>query len=161
MKWAAELIAGFDNASIDKVQDGAYLLNPDYEVNKEEPVFITAEDLEVSTDEIPGYEVANKGSLTVALDITITDDLKKEGNAREFVNKIQNIRKESNFELTDRIIVTVLQNEIVQSSLNQYKDYICAEILADSLVFLPVLNNGTEIEVNDSILIINVVKKEE
>jgi isoleucyl-tRNA synthetase len=161
MKWAAELIAGFDNAAIDKVQDGAYLLNPDYEVNKEEPVFITAEDLEVSTDEIPGYEVANKGSLTVALDITITDDLKKEGNAREFVNKIQNIRKESNFELTDRIIVTVLQNEIVQSSLNQYKDYICAEILADSLVFLPVLNNGTEIEVNDSILIINVVKKEE
>ena len=161
MKWAAELIAGFDNAAIDKVQDGAYLLNPDYEVNKEEPVFITAEDLEVSTDEIPGYEVANKGSLTVALDITITDDLKKEGNAREFVNKIQNIRKESNFELTDRIIVTVLQNEIVQSSLNQYKDYICAEILADSIDFLPVLNNGTEIEVNDSILIINVVKKEE
>ncbi len=161
MKWAAELIAGFDNAAIDKVQDGAYLLNPDYEVNKEEPVFITAEDLEVSTDEIPGYEVANKGSLTVALDITITDDLKKEGNAREFVNKIQNIRKESNFELTDRIIVTVLQNEIVQSSLNQYKDYICAEILADSIAFLPVLNNGTEIEVNNSILIINVVKKEE
>ncbi|WP_301924441.1 isoleucine--tRNA ligase [Ferruginibacter sp.] len=161
MKWAAELIAGFDNAAIDKVQDGAYLLNPDYEVNKEEPVFITAEDLEVSTDEIPGYEVANKGSLTVALDITITDDLKKEGNAREFVNKIQNIRKESNFELTDRIIVTVLQNEIVQSSLNQYKDYICAEILADSIDFLPVLNNGTEIEINDSILIINVVKKEE
>ncbi|MBC7629218.1 isoleucine--tRNA ligase [Ferruginibacter sp.] len=161
MKWAAELIAAFDNAAIDKVQDGPYLLNPDYEVNKEEPVFITAEDLEVSTDEIPGYEVANKGSLTVALDITITDDLKKEGNAREFVNKIQNIRKESNFELTDRIIVTVLQNEIVQSSLNQYKDYICAEILADSIAFLPVLNNGTEIEVNNSILIINVVKKEE
>ena len=161
MKWAAELIAGFDNAEIDKVQDGQYLLNPDYETKKEEPVFITAEDLEVSTDEIPGYEVANKGSLTVALDITISNDLKKEGNAREFVNKIQNIRKESNFELTDRINVTVLQNEILQSSLNQYKDYICAEILADSLAFLPELNNGTEIEVNDSILIINVVKKEE
>jgi isoleucyl-tRNA synthetase len=161
MKWAAEAIAKFDNTTIDKVQEGAYLLNPDYAAKAEEPVFITAEDLEVSTDEIPGYEVANKGSLTVALDITISDELKKEGNAREFVNKIQNIRKDSNFELTDRINVILLENAILQPSLIQYKDYICAEILADSLAFLPVLNDGTEIEVNDAILIVNVVKKEE
>ena len=161
MKWAAEAIAKFDNATIDNVQEGDYLLNPEYESNAEEPIFINAEDLEVSTDEIAGYEVANKGSLTVALDITISEELKKEGNAREFINKIQNIRKESNFELTDRIIVTVLENEILQPSLNQYKDYICAEILADSFTFLPVLNNGTEIEVNDAILIVNVVKQGE
>ncbi len=159
MKWAAELIGGFNNAVIDTIQEVPYLLNPDYIVNNEEAIFITTEDLEISTDEIPGYEVANKGSLTVALDITITDELKKEGNAREFVNKIQNIRKDNNFELTDRINVTVLQNEILQSSLNQFKDYICAEILADSLAFVPQLNNGTEIEVNDAILIVNVVKK--
>ena len=159
MKWAAELIGGFNNAAIDTIQEGPYLLNPDYESNNEEAIFITTEDLEISTDEIPGYEVANKGSLTVALDITITEELKKEGNAREFVNKIQNIRKDNNFDLTDRINVTVLQNEILQSSLNQYKDYICAEILADSLAFLPQLNNGTEIEVNGAILIVNVVKK--
>jgi len=162
MKWAAETIAKFDNAVIDKVQEGGdYLLNADYVLKIEEPIFITAEDLEVSTDEIPGYEVANKGSLTVALDIIISEELRKEGNASEFVNKIQNIRKENNFELTDRIIVSLLENPILQPSLNEYKDYICAEILADSLAFLPVLTNGTEIEVNGAVLIVNVVKKEE
>ena len=161
MKWVAEAIAKFDNATIDKVLEGEYLLNPDYLSKTEEPVFISAEDLEVFTDEIPGYEVANKGSLTVALDITITDELKKEGNAREFVNKIQSIRKDSNFELTDRINVTLLENAILQPSLIQYKDYICAEILADTLAFMPVLNNGIEIEVNETILIVTVVKQVE
>ena len=161
MKQVAEAIDKFDNATIDKVLAGEYLLNPAYRLNGEEAIFIHAEDLEISTDEIPGYEVINKGSLTVALDVTISEELKKEGNAREFVNKIQNIRKDSNFELTDRIIVTVLENEILQFSLNQYKDYICAEILADSFTFIPVLNNGTEIEVNDNLLIVNVVKQGE
>jgi isoleucyl-tRNA synthetase len=134
-------------------------LNPGYDKNSEEPVFITAEDLEVSTDEIPGYEVAVKGSLTVALDITITDDLKKEGDAREFVNRIQNIRKDSGFNLTDRVVVIVSENGELQPSLIQYKDYICAEILADSLDFLPTITVGTEIEVNNVILKVNVLKK--
>ena len=159
MKWAAEEIAAFDNTVIDKILDGEYLLNPDFEKNAEEPITITAEDLEISTDEIPGYEVAVKGSLTVALDITITDDLKKEGDAREFVNRIQGIRKDSGFNLTDRIEVTVSENGRLQPSLIQYKDYICAEILADSLAFLPILNNGIEIEVNDVSLNVNVLKK--
>ncbi|MBL7701755.1 MAG: isoleucine--tRNA ligase [Ferruginibacter sp.] len=158
MKWAAEQIADFDNAMIDKVLESEYLLNPDHKP-EEEPVIITAEDLEVSTDEIPGYEVAVKGSLTVALDITITDTLKKEGDAREFVNRVQNLRKDSGFNLTDRIDVTVSENAALQPSLIEYKDYICAEILADSLAFLPSINNGTEIEVNDAILHVNVLKK--
>ncbi|MES2429877.1 MAG: isoleucine--tRNA ligase [Bacteroidota bacterium] len=159
MKWAAEEIAKFDNATIDKVQEGSYLLNPNYQAEGVEPIYITSEDLEITTDEIPGYEVANKGNLTVALDITITDDLKKEGDAREFVNKVQNVRKDNKFELTDKIIVEVLENQGVQASLIEFKDYICREILADSLVFLPVLTNGTEIEVNDVILNVNVYKK--
>ena len=159
MKWAAEQIAAFDNTTIDKVLENEYLLNPGYQSAGEEPIMITAEDLEVSTDEIPGYEVAVKGQLTVALDITITDDLKKEGDAREFVNRIQNIRKDNGFNLTDRIDVSVLENGGLQASLIQYKDYICAEILADSLAFLPVLDTGTEIEVNDILLKVNVLKK--
>ena len=159
MKWAAEIIVKFENSTIDKVQEGPYLLNINYLLNNEEPVYITADDLEISTDEIQGYEVANKGSLTVALDIIITDELKKEGNAREFINRIQNIRKESNFELTDRINVYVCAGEILQNSLNQYKDYICAEILADSLDFFTVLENGFEIEVNSVNLIVKVFKK--
>ena len=159
MKWAAEQIAGFDNTTIDKVLENEYILNPGYAAAGEEPISITSEDLEVSTDEIPGYEVAVKGQLTVALDITITGDLKKEGDAREFVNRIQNIRKDSNFNLTDRVDVQVLENGGLQPSLIQYKDYICAEILADSLAFLPVLDTGTEIEVNDISLKVNVLKK--
>ncbi|MBK8784931.1 MAG: isoleucine--tRNA ligase [Chitinophagaceae bacterium] len=159
MKWAAEQIAAFDNATIDKVLESEYLLNPDHAITGDEPVYITAEDMEVATDEIPGYEVAVKGSLTVALDITITDDLKKEGDAREFVNRVQNIRKDSGFNLTDRIDVTVSENAALQPSIIQYKDYICAEILADSLAFTPAINNGIEIEVNDAILQVNVLKK--
>ncbi|MEO6733787.1 MAG: isoleucine--tRNA ligase [Ferruginibacter sp.] len=161
MKWAAEQISKFSNITIDKVLEGEYLLNPGYLAKEEEPIYITSEDLEVSTDEIAGYEVANKGALTVALDITITGNLKNEGDAREFVNKIQGIRKDSGFELTDRINVSVLENAGMQLSLNQYKDYICAEILADSLAFYPFLSEGTEIEVNDAILKVNVLKKAE
>ncbi len=159
MKWAADEISKFSNITIGKVLEGEYVLNPDYILKNEVPIIINSEDLEVSTDEITGYEVANKGSLTVALDITITDNLKKEGDAREFVNKIQNIRKDSGFELTDRINVSVLENAGIQLSLVQYKDYICAEILADSLAFYPVLNEGTEIEVNNAILKVHVLKK--
>ncbi|MFM6924539.1 MAG: class I tRNA ligase family protein, partial [Ferruginibacter sp.] len=159
MKWAAEQIAAFDNATIDKVLDGEFILNPGYKDLGEEPVIIGAEDLEIATNEIPGYEIAVKGSLTVALDITITDDLKKEGDAREFVNRIQNISKDSGFNLADRIDVTVSENAVLQPSIIQYKEYICAEILADSLAFLPAINNGIEIEVNDAILTVNVLKK--
>ena len=158
MKWAADEISKFNNITIDKVLAGDFLLNPDHIQTKEDPIIINSEDLEVTTDEIKGYELASKGSLTVALDITITEELKKEGDAREFINKIQNIRKDSGFELTDRINVAVLENAGVQLSLIQYKDYICAEILADSLAFYPVLNQGVEIEVNDAILKVNVLK---
>ena len=161
MKWAADEISKFNNTTIDKVIEGEYLLNPDYKSKNEEPIVITSEDLEIATDEITGYEVASKGSLTVALDITITINLKKEGDAREFVNKIQNIRKDSGFDLTDRINVSVLENAGMQLSLNQYKDYICAEILADSLAFYPVLDEGALIEVNNAILKVNVLKKAE
>ncbi|WP_462222250.1 class I tRNA ligase family protein, partial [Ferruginibacter sp.] len=159
MKWAAEEIVKFDNATIDKVQEGNFLLNTDYTAKGEEPIYISAEDMEVSTDEIPGFEVASKGSLTVALDITISDTLKKEGEAREFVNRIQTIRKESGFNLTDRIIVKVSANEGLEASFNEYKTYICAEILADSLEFLPEINDGNAIEINEAIINVNVIKK--
>ncbi|MDB5201636.1 MAG: isoleucine-tRNA ligase [Ferruginibacter sp.] len=159
MKWAAGEIEKFDNKQIEKVQEGNYTLNPDEVAKGEEPVLISAEDLEIITDAIPGYEIAGKGSLTVALDITISENLQNEGNAREFVNRIQNIRKESGFELTDRILVTVKQNADLQPSLIQFKDYICREILADTLEFVPELIDGTPIEVNDASLTVNVFKK--
>lgn len=159
MKWAASEIEKFDNASIEKVMQGDFILNEDLVKNGEEPIIISAEDIEVISDEIPGYEIATKGLLTVALDITISQVLQNEGNAREFVNRIQNIRKESGFELTDRILVTIVENHELQSSLMEFKDYICREILAESIEFTPAITGGTTIDVNEISLIVNVNKK--
>ncbi len=117
------------------------------------------EDYEITVEDIPGWSVATRGSLTVALDISLTPGLKKEGDAREFVNRVQNIRKESGFELTDRIFVDVLDNSEIKPSLIEFKNYICAEILADKLEFVPEISDGTEIEVNDISLKVFVTKK--
>jgi isoleucyl-tRNA synthetase len=124
-----------------------------------EPVMLQITDVEISSEDIPGWTVANKGSLTVALDVTITPELEAEGNAREFVNRIQKIRKDSNFDLTDRIEVTASAVGELKDSLAQYKAYICAEILADKLEFLPEIQAGTEIEINDVSLNVIVLKK--
>ncbi|MEO6667957.1 MAG: isoleucine--tRNA ligase [Ferruginibacter sp.] len=162
MKWAAAEIEKFDNATIEKVQQADYILNAGKVASGDAPIVIGMEDIEIITDEIPGYEIAGKGSLTVALDISITEVLQNEGNAREFVNRIQNIRKDNNFELTDRIKVTVSENAKLQSSLIEFKDYICREILADSLEFVPQISNGsTQIEVNAVSLTVNISKKSE
>ena len=155
MKWAADEIAKFTNDQINQLDTEDILLQS----TDNETIGINKEDIEVVTDEIPGFEIASKGSLTVALDINISDNLKKEGNAREFINKIQNIRKDQNFEIADRIIVEVEVNDIMEMSLNEYKAYICGEILADSLEFKPTLSEGVDIEVNEAILKVNVLKK--
>jgi isoleucyl-tRNA synthetase len=159
MKWAADRIAGFGNAEVEKLLAGPLVLDAAVTSDDGQPIAITAEDVEVSTDAIPGYEVATKGSLTVALDITITDHLKKEGDAREFVNRVQGLRKDAGFALTDRIGVKVSENQGLRASLTEFNTYICAEILADSLEFAANLTDGTEIEVNDFLVKVNVTKK--
>jgi isoleucyl-tRNA synthetase len=159
MKWAAAEIEKFGDAEIAKVQEGDFVLIDNSLAKDEEQIILNLDDIEIITDEIPGYEIASKGSLTVALDITITEALQKEGNAREFVNKLQNIRKESGFELTDRILVQIAENAALESSIMGNKAYICAEILADSLDFVPQIIDGVEVEVNESTLTISVLKK--
>ena len=154
MKAVAQAIEQFQNVEIEAVLRGNHRLNTDGE-----DIIINPEDIEVVTDQIPGFEIAGKGGITVALDISISEELQQEGDAREFVNRVQNIRKESNFQLTDKIVVRVKANEKLQSSLIQFKDYICREILADSLEFVPLLNDGSQIEVNDSPLTVNILKK--
>lgn len=158
MKWAAAEIEGFTNETIEKVQSGDFTLNVKEVAIGGIPIVISREDIEIITDEIPGYEIAGKGHLTVALDVTITQTLKDEGNAREFINKIQGIRKESNLNVTDRINVSVETDEILKRSLIQYKDYICREILAEKLEFSLRPINGTAIEVNEATLKVNVTK---
>jgi isoleucyl-tRNA synthetase len=125
----------------------------------DEAVELSVSDVEITSEDIPGWSVANKGSLTVALDINITPELEYEGNAREFVNRIQKIRKDSGFEVTDRIDVKVAADNDIAESLSRYNNYICAEILADTLEITSTIADGAEIEVNDNFLKVIVLKK--
>ncbi|MGZ8538183.1 MAG: DUF5915 domain-containing protein, partial [Flavisolibacter sp.] len=128
-------------------------------VGNDEPVEITLNEVEISSEDIPGWTVASKGPLTVALDINVTPELIQEGDAREFVNRIQKIRKDSGFDVTDRIEVKVAANNGISQSLAKYNDYICAEILADKLELTSQIDNGIEIEINDNSLKVIVLKK--
>lgn len=121
-------------------------------------VQIGVEDVEIIAEDIPGWSVANKDNLTVALDITVTPELQDEGNARELVNRIQKIRKESGLEVTDRIVVDIQEYEPLKSAIINYKDYICAEILADNIRLMPHIADGTEIEVNEATLKVLISK---
>ena len=155
MKAVSAALAQFTQEDIALLEkEGQYNLPVDGE-----PVILQITDVDISSEDIPGWTVANKGSLTVALDVTITPELEAEGNAREFVNRIQKIRKDSNFDLTDRIEVTASAVGGLKDSLAQFKAYICAEILADKLEFSPEIQAGTEIEINDVSLNVIVLKK--
>nr|WP_294934157.1 isoleucine--tRNA ligase [uncultured Flavobacterium sp.] len=112
-------------------------------------VNLTTEDVEISSQDIEGWLVANSGGITVALDITISDALRKEGIARELVNRIQNIRKDSGFEVTDKIKVTMLKDGIIQQAVQDNEAYIKSETLTEELVFEERIENGTEIEFDD------------
>ncbi len=159
MKWAAVEIEKFNNETIEKVQNNGVVNILHVEAKDEELIDIKLEDIEIITEEIPGYEIATKGSLTVALDVIISETLKQEGYAREFVNKVQNIRKNNGFELTDRVEVFMSINETVHHSFMKFKNYICAELLAEKLEFVADLQQGIQIDVNDATLKVNVIKK--
>ncbi|SHI43958.1 isoleucine--tRNA ligase [Flavobacterium terrae] len=112
-------------------------------------VNLTTQDVEISSQDIEGWLVANSNGITVALDITISDELRKEGIARELVNRIQNIRKDSGFEVTDKIKVTMLKDGIIQEAIEANSDYIKSETLTEELVFAESIDNGTEIEFDE------------
>ncbi len=103
---------------------------------------IGLEDVEIIAEDVAGWQVANLGNLTVALDIHITEELKKEGIARELINRIQNLRKDKDFEVTDRIKVTISQNKAIEEAAKDNLSYICTEILADSIDFVDVVPHG-------------------
>lgn len=154
MKPVAAAITGFSQEDIALLErEGSAALMID-----NEPLLVRLDEVEITSEDIPGWIVANKDALTVALDITITPELVSEGNARELVNRIQKIRKDTGFELTDRIRVKVSDSPALRESIAQFNTYICAEILADSLELVSELPNGTEIEVNDIPLKVYVTK---
>ncbi len=120
---------------------------------------IALEEVEINSEDVPGWMVASKGSLTVALDVTVTPELEREGNARELVNRIQKIRKDQEFELTDRISVQIGGAQTLEETIREFNYYICAEILADKLDLVAEITHGTLIEVNDVPLTVFVTKK--
>lgn len=156
MKEAASIISNFSQHQINELEK---IGNTEIEI-KNQKYQILHSDVEISAEDIPGWSVASKGSLTVALDITITGELKKEGEAREFINRIQNIRKDKELDLTDRINIEVEKNDILYSAINDNKIYICGEILADDITWLTKITNGIEIDVNGTALKVTVSKKE-
>jgi isoleucyl-tRNA synthetase len=155
MKAVAAALSVFSQDEIAKLEkEGSISLQID-----NEPLILQVNEVEITSEDIPGWMVANKDALTVALDVTITPELVSEGNARELVNRIQKIRKDSGYELTDRILVQVTEHSELNQSIAQFNNYICAEILADKLELVPELHDGTEIEVNEIPLKVFVTKK--
>ena len=119
---------------------------------------ILVEDVEILAEDVPGWQVTNLGALTVALDITITEDLKQEGISRELVNRIQNMRKDQGFEVTDKIRVQVKDHPYISEALKNNLSYICAEILADSLELVNELNAGEMVSIDEHNLMILINK---
>ncbi len=145
MKLIANKIQSFDQETIKILEQTG---NFDIEIN-DKIITLGTDDVEISSQDIEGWLVANSGSLTVALDITITPELKKEGIARELVNRIQNIRKDSGLEVTDRIEVVIKENKSIQEAVATNETYIKNETLTDTIEFATDVINGTEIAFDD------------
>jgi isoleucyl-tRNA synthetase len=129
MKEIAAAVGSFSQADITRIEsEGEYKL-----AIGSETVEMLLSDVEIITEDIPGWVVANQGTLTVALDITVTEALWQEGIARELVNRIQNIRKDRGFEVTDKITLEMQKNEQVETAIVHFNSYICSETLAESL----------------------------
>jgi isoleucyl-tRNA synthetase len=155
MKSVSAALANFGQEDIRKLElSGEYVLIID-----NEDVVIKKDEVDIQSEDVPGWVVASKNALTVALDIQVSPDLEQEGNARELVNRIQKIRKDSGFDVTDRITVKLSENATLIPSIRQFNTYICAEILADELELVPGLEDGFDIEVNDYQLKVLVSKK--
>ena len=148
MKAIAAAITAFGQDDIAKIEaEGKYVLNIE---GSEIEIALT--DVEIITQDIPGWVVANEDALTVALDTTITDDLRMEGVSRELVNRIQNIRKESNFDVTDNIIVEIEQHNLLCPAVERFMDYICSETLTKELKFVEKVQEPTQmIDVIDGV----------
>ncbi|WP_438973409.1 isoleucine--tRNA ligase [Polaribacter sp.] len=142
MRFIAAEVQKFTQQDINKIEKDK---NISIEVNGKN-IILDVSDVEISSKDIEGWLVANEGALTVALDVTITESLHKEGIARELVNRIQNARKDAGLEVTDKIKLTVLNFDNLQQSISDNRDYIMSETLTKELVFVDELKDGTNIE---------------
>ena len=115
-------------------------------------------DVEIFSEDVPGWTVANEGALTVALDVEVTEELRREGIAREIVKKIQALRKENGFDITDRIAVSLSSSKASDAAVEQFRDYICNQVLADTLVVDSATESNDEIELDDATIKVTVAK---
>ena len=154
MKAVAAAVAEMSQEAIGELEkNGKYTLNLDGA-----EAVIEASDVEIFSEDIPGWLVANEGKLTVALEVTITEELRREGIARELVNRIQNIRKSSGFEITDKIKITISKNTQTDDAVKEYNTYICNQVLGTSLGLVDEVKDGTELNFDDFSLFVNVIK---
>jgi isoleucyl-tRNA synthetase len=146
MKAIAVAITAFSQHDIIQLEkDGRYPLSISGQT-----IDLSTEDVDILSEDIPGWLVASQGKLTVALDVTLTDQLKAEGIARELVNRIQKLRKDSDFEITDRIVVELEDHDYVKGAAAHFKTYICTEILATSLTLVKNFKDSfTVIEIDE------------
>ena len=153
MKAVAATMENLDQEAIAQLEkEGTYTL-----LIEGTPLIVEVADVEIINEDIPGWLVANEGKLTVALEVEVTEELRREGIARELVNRIQNIRKSSGFEITDKIIVTLSRNEQTDAAVEAYKSYICTQIQANNLTLAEAVE-GVEIDFDDFNLMVNVEK---
>ena len=145
MKLIANAVQKFDQATIAELEQKNVL---DIEINGKS-ITLQLSDVEITSQDIEGWLVANANGLTVALDVTISDELRKEGIARELVNRIQNLRKDQDFEVVDKIEITFEEHPVIQEAVATNEAYIKAETLTNNICFNNALINGTEIEFDD------------
>ncbi|MEI6556348.1 MAG: isoleucine--tRNA ligase [Paludibacter sp.] len=154
MKEIAEAFGAITSHEISEIErKGEYMLKL-----ASGDVEITTEDVEIITEDMPGWLVANEGKLTVALDITVTDELLREGIARELVNRIQNIRKSSGYEITDKIVIEIESREEIVEAVKEYANYIATQTLANSVLLKDNIVDATELDFDDYIVKVLVKK---
>ncbi len=152
MKAVADEINSFSQADIEKLENEGTIpvLDTKY--------LILSADVEIIAEDVPGWQVANLGKLTVALDVTLTEELKEEWISREFINRVQNMRKNAGFEVTDRITVSIKAPLFIEEAVNKNLSYICAEILADRITFDNQLNEGEKHTIGENEITIAINK---
>ena len=154
MKSIATLVAGFNQEDIASVEsNGGWNGEIDGTI-----IALDLADFEINAQDIPGWLVASEGGITVALDITLSDELKSEGIAREVVNRIQNMRKDTGFEVTDRIVVEIDTTETVEKAVKQFEAYICNEVLANTIEFTKLSEGTKEAIETDGDTVFNIIK---
>ena len=154
-KLMKDIAAKMNNLNQDEIAQFEQSGNYAFELQGE-TISVDVADVEIISEDMPGWLVSNEGNLTVALEVELTDELKKEGMARELINRIQNLRKETGFEITDRIIVTIAPNEETNAAINAFGELIKTQVLANDIIIAE--NKGTETEFDEFKLNILVEK---